>query len=94
MNPFKKELIEKINIKSDAIVNAFERVIDELAPSQANEAEKLKSVLDAIEKKDYNEYKESKRIIKNNVLSGFTGAIVTAIIAIIGFVITKMQGGI
>lgn len=50
--------------------------------------------IDAIEKKDYNEYKESKRIIKNNVLSGFTGAIVTAIIAIIGFVITKMQGGI
>lgn len=53
MNPFKKELIEKINIKSDAIANAFERVIDELAPSQANEAEKLKSVLDAIEKKEF-----------------------------------------
>lgn len=50
--------------------------------------------IDAIEKKDYNEYKESKKIIKNNILSGITGAIVTAAIAIIGFVITKMQGGI
>lgn len=53
MNPFKKELIEKINFKSDAIVKAFEKVIDDLAPSQADEAVKLKSIIDAIERKDF-----------------------------------------
>lgn len=50
--------------------------------------------IDAIEKRDYNEYKETKKIIKNNVLSGIIGAIVTAAIGIITYVVTKMQGGI
>ena len=53
MNSFKKVLVEKINCNSDAIVKAFERVVDELAPSQADEAEKLKSVLDTIERKEF-----------------------------------------
>ena len=53
MNPFKVELVEKVNSNSDVIIKAFERVMDELAPSQADEAEKLKSVLDTIERKEF-----------------------------------------
>lgn len=49
--------------------------------------------IDIIERKDYNDYKESKKVIKNNFLSGITGATVSAIIGMVLWVISKMKEG-
>lgn len=45
--------------------------------------------VEAVEKKDYNNYLESKKVIKNHVLSGLTGAGVTGIIGVIVFILTQ-----
>lgn len=49
--------------------------------------------IDVIEKKDYTEYKERRKIIRDKIISGVVGSIVTAIIGILTFILTKWKEG-
>lgn len=49
--------------------------------------------IDIIEKKDYNEYKEKKKLVSDNFLSGIVGAFVTGLIGLITYFINKMKEG-
>lgn len=52
--------------------------------------------VDALTSKEFMEYKENKKIIKQNLISGFLGAGITLIIGIIGWLSKEfiMKGGI
>lgn len=43
--------------------------------------------VDALTNKDFTEYKEGKKLVKNNIISGITGALCTGVIAMIGLAI-------
>lgn len=49
--------------------------------------------VEELSQKDYNNYKDAKKKVKDNIISGFTGAFVTAIIGIITIIINKIIKG-
>ncbi len=52
--------------------------------------------VDALTSKEFMEYKENKKIVKQNLISGFVGAGVTLLIGFIGWIAKEfiMKGGI
>jgi len=58
--------------------------------------EDINKKVDALTTKEFAEYKENKKIIKQNLLSAFIGAVGTAIIAFIGWSIKEFikKGGV
>lgn len=56
--------------------------------------DETKSTVDALSSKEFLEYKENKKIIKNNILSTFAGAVGTGLLVLIIWFITNfMKGG-
>ena len=76
-----KDLAEDIHIMAINMEN-MQRTLD-------NAIKKI----DVIEKKDYTEYKERKKIVRDKIISGVVGAIVTASIGILTFILTKWKEG-
>lgn len=58
--------------------------------------DEMNKKVDALTSKEYMEYKENKKQIKSQVISGFTGAGVTVLIAFVGFLIKMFleKGGV
>ena len=56
--------------------------------------EQINKKVDALTSKEYTEYTENKKLVKQNLISGVLGAVVTSAIALVGWVITKfIKGG-
>ena len=65
---------------------------ERMTTMQETQEETNKKVEELIQK-DYNNYVSTKETIKKNIISGFTGAAITIIIAVIGFLIKFMMKG-
>ena len=56
--------------------------------------DETKSTVDALSSKEFIEYKENKKLIKNNILSVFAGAVGTGLLAlVIWFITNYVKGG-
>ncbi len=55
--------------------------------------DEMNKKVDALTSKEFVEFKENKKLVKQNLLSAFVGAVGTAIIAFIGWLITKFING-
>lgn len=70
-----------------------------MAINMKNMQETLKETNEKVEElsqKDYNNYKDTKKIVKNNIISGVTGSLITIVIGIVAFLIKlyiDMKGG-
>lgn len=70
-----------------------------MAINMKNMQETLKETNEKVEElsqKDYNNYKDTKKIVKNSIISGVTGSLITIVIGIIAFLIKlylDMKGG-
>ena len=70
-----------------------------MAINMKNMQETLKETNEKVEElsqKDYNNYKDTKKTVKNSIISGVTGSLITIVIGIIAFLIKlyiDMNGG-
>lgn len=70
-----------------------------MAINMKNMQETLKETNEKVEElsqKDYNNYKDTKKIVKNSIISGVTGSLITIVIGIVAFLIKlyiDMKGG-
>lgn len=70
-----------------------------MAINMRNMQETLKETNEKVEElsqKDYNNYKDTKKIVKNSIISGVTGSLITIVIGIVAFLIKlylDMKGG-
>ena len=70
-----------------------------MAINMKNMQETLKETNEKVEElsqKDYNNYKDTKKTIKNSIISGVTGSLITIVIGIVAFLIKlylDMKGG-
>lgn len=70
-----------------------------MAINMKNMQETLKETNEKVEElsqKDYNNYKDTKKTVKNSIISGVTGSLITIVIGIIAFLIKlyiDMKGG-
>ena len=70
-----------------------------MAINMKNMQETLKETNEKVEElsqKDYNNYKDTKKIVKNSIISGVTGSLMTIVIGIVAFLIKlyiDMKGG-
>lgn len=70
-----------------------------MAINMKNMQETLKETNEKVEElsqKDYNNYKDTKKTVKNSVISGVTGSLITIVIGIVAFLIKlylDMKGG-
>lgn len=89
-----KELQEDVkttkNLAEDVHIMAIN--MENMQKSQ----KEINKKVDALTTKEFAEYKENKKIIKQNLLSAFIGAVGTTIIAFIGWIIKEFikKGGI
>lgn len=49
--------------------------------------------VDELAQKDYNNYKDTKKLVKNNIISGVVGAVVTGVIGVVSFLISMIVKG-
>lgn len=70
-----------------------------MAINMKNMQETLKETNEKVEElsqKDYNNYKDTKKTVKNSIISGVTGSLITIVIGIVAFLIKlyiDMKGG-
>ena len=70
-----------------------------MAINMKNMQETVKETNEKVEElsqKDYNNYIDTKKIVKNSIVSGVTGSLITIVIGIIAFLIKvyiNMKGG-
>ena len=70
-----------------------------MAINMKNMQETLKETNERVEElsqKDYNNYKDTKKTVKNSIISGITGSLITIVIGVIAFLIKlyiDMKGG-
>lgn len=93
----RKQIFEAINELKEGV--EVTRKLAEDIHIMAINIENMQKTLDStvkkvedVERKDYNNYLESKKTIKNNVLSGLTGSILKGLFALILFIIGLYLG--
>ena len=70
-----------------------------MAINMKNMQETLKETNEKVEElsqKDYNNYKDTKKTVKNSIISGVTGSLITIVIGIVAFLVKlyiDMKGG-
>lgn len=70
-----------------------------MAINMKNMQETLKETNEKVEElsqKDYNNYKDTKKTVKNSIISGITGSLITIVIGIVAFLVKlyiDMKGG-
>lgn len=85
------EMKEEIK-DTKSLAESVHIMAERMTTMQETQEETNKKVEELIQK-DYNNYVSTKETIKKNIISGFTGAAITIIIAVIGFLIKFMMKG-
>lgn len=102
----------KCDVERENMLNVVEELKEDIKATKAlaedvhimainmkNMQETLKETNEKVEElsqKDYNNYKDTKKIVKNSIISGVTGSLITIVIGIVAFLIKlylDMKGG-
>lgn len=90
------EIIEELK-KDVGITKAMIEDVHILALNMESMKITIQETRDKVEElsqKDYNDYRSTKKLIKNNIISGVAGSVVTAIVGVVSFLISMvMKGG-
>lgn len=94
LEELKKEIRETKELTESVHIMAFNiQQMQETIKNNSKEITEVNNKVEELVQKDYNNYIDTKKEIKEKIISGFTGGIITAIIGIIGILVNKIMKG-